>query len=104
MVYIIYGIIAFYAGLPVPSIWFYTPEMLDETRELFRFWFNAILVIILVEFFWKEYNRLRFGRLDRRTMPVDTTDEEMAEIFGITPEEVSRMKSEKVVVFEENVI
>ena len=101
---IIYGATASLAGLPIPHIRIYNSEMLSATRELFRIWFTSILVIILVELCWKEYNRIRYGDLDRREMPADTTDEEMAAVFGITPGDVAILREQKIIDFDDNVI
>ena len=59
---------------------------------------------IVLMIFWKEYNRLRFGRKNRRKFRPDVTVEEIAEIFKTDPETVREIQNKKINVFEKNIV
>ena len=78
--------------------------MVWDSRRLVFIALIILLVEIVVMIFWKEYNRLRFGRKDRRKFRPDVTVEEIAEIMHTTPENIRQIQEKKVVVFEKNVV
>ena len=54
--------------------------------------------------FWKEYNRLKFGSLRRRTFKPDATVEQMAEFLEIPKEALDTMRSQKIITLPQNII
>lgn len=104
LVYVIYGIIAVKLGLPLFEISMYNRGMLAETERMFFILFVGSLIITLWLICWRQYNFRRFGKKDRRKFPKDVTDEDLAEYFKLEPEEIKKLKSQKVIEFEENVI
>ena len=53
---------------------------------------------------WKFYNKIKFGNLNRRTMPTDTTDEDMLGLKLVDVETYELLKTNKVIIFEKNPI
>lgn len=104
LVYVIYGIIAMEFNLPLLEISLYNREMLMETKHMLFIFFIGSLIITLYLICWRQYNFRRFGKKDRRKFPNDVTDEELAEHFKLDVSEVQKLKNQKVIVFEENVI
>lgn len=56
----------------------------------------------LILFSWKMYNKKRFGSLNRRKKPDDTTDEEMLSLCLIQPKDYIVLQTEKIITFNEN--
>ena len=102
--YIIYGVFCISAGKTPISIFIYNEAMVWDSRRLVVIALIILLVEIVVMIFWKEYNRLRFGRKDRRKFRPDVTVEEIAEIMHTTPENIRQIQEKKVIVFEKNVV
>ena len=82
----------------------YNEAMVWDSRHLALIAIIILLVEIVAMIFWKEYNRLRFGRKDRRKFRPDVTVEEIAEIMHTTPENIEQIQKRKVIVFEKNVV
>lgn len=75
-----------------------------EIREILTVTVRCILIVFVIIFSWKFYNKRRFGNLHRRRMPTDTTDEEILAL-GLMDEAVyNDLKKQKVVVFEKSPI
>lgn len=102
--YVIYGFICLAIGKNPFTFWIYDVPMLLETRKLLFITLIILLIEIVVMIFWKEYNRLRFGKLNRRTFMPDVSMEEIAELFEIPCEELEKIQSDKIVTFTENPI
>lgn len=51
---------------------------------------------------WKYYNKIRFGRLHRRSKPLMTTDEDMLNLNLIDAEVYKILRTDKVIIFEKN--
>lgn len=51
---------------------------------------------------WKYYNKMRYGKLNRRSRPLMTTDEDMLGLNLIDAEVYNILKTEKVIIFEKN--
>lgn len=102
--YVIYGFICLAIGKTPFTFWIYDVPMLLETRKLLFITLIILLIEIVVMIFWKEYNRLRFGKLNRRTFMPDVSMEEIAELFEIPCEELEKIQSDKIVTFTENPI
>ncbi|MBP1925090.1 biofilm PGA synthesis protein PgaD [Sedimentibacter acidaminivorans] len=53
---------------------------------------------------WKYYNKNRFGKLNRRAMPNESTDDDMLALNLIDPNAYELLKYQKVIIFEKNPI
>ena len=102
--YVTYGFICLALGKTPVSIWIYDVGMLLETRKLLLIALIVLLVEIVVMIFWKEYNRLRFGKLRRRTFMPDVTTQELSELFEIPYEDLMKYQTEKIITFTDNPI
>lgn len=102
--YVIYGFVSLAMGYAPFEIWIYNVAMLEETKHLLFITFIIILVEIVVMIFWKEYNRIKFGRLNRRTFLPDVTVEDMAMFFDKPVTEIIAMQAQKIVTLKENII
>lgn len=66
---------------------------------------SFLIVVFLNIDIWRVYNKKRFGKLNRRVYPKDTTYEEMLNLNLITEENFEKLqKNTKFLVFEENPI
>ncbi len=104
LVYLIYGSMMVRSGKEPFSFFIYNEAMIRDSWKLLFISFIILLVEIVIMIFWKEYNRLRFGKLNRRKFPVDTTAEEIAEIMQTEAEKVRMMQKNKINIFEENIV
>lgn len=104
LIYVIYGLIAMKFNWPIPEIAIYTREMLTETGRYFYILFIAILVATVLLIAWKNYNRIRFGRLHRRKFRPPVEDQEILDLFQIDQETLEHMKRDRVIVFSKNII
>lgn len=102
--YVIYGFTCLAMGKTPFTFWIYTVEMLQETKHLLFITFIILLVEVVVMLFWKEYNRLKFGSLRRRTFKPDATVEQMAEFLEIPKEALDTMRSQKIITLPQNII
>lgn len=102
--YIIYGAFMIYAGNEPFAFFIYNREMVLESRHLAFISLIILLVEIVVMFFWKEYNRLRFGKKDRRKFRPDVTPEEIAKIMQTDVKTIEEMQEKKIIVLEKNII
>lgn len=102
--YVIYGGICLMSGGRPFEFWIYNVGMLDETGRLCFITLIILLVEIVFMIFWKEYNRLKFGKLRRRTFKPDVTVEQTAQFFGKTVEEINAMREEKNITLPHNII
>lgn len=53
---------------------------------------------------WKVYNKTKYGSLNRRTMPLDTTDEDILALGLIGYKDYKRVKNDDFIIFERNPI
>lgn len=102
--YIIYGWICIAIGKVPFHYWIYNEQMLLETGHLIYVTFIIVLIEIVVMIFWKEYNRIRYGKLHRRKFKPDVTMEEIAEFFAMDKEDVGEMQNDKIVTLPQNII
>lgn len=56
----------------------------------------------IILFSWKMYNKKRFGKLQRRADSKPTSDEEMLSLGLIKPEIYKILKTDKIIIFDEN--
>ena len=103
-VFMIVGIIRDARGLPVVSFWIYNQETIRQTKEFFLFLILGTLVEIAVLLLWKEYNKLRFGRKQRRKFKEDVKDSEIDEYFDLSEDLRNTMHNEKYIILNENPI
>lgn len=73
-----------------------------DIRGLLGFGLLASLVAALLLFVWRTYNKRKYGPLNRRQMPKDTSLEDWLALDLIEPEDIARLQADKVVVFEKN--
>ena len=104
VIYIIYGVYMISVGKTPFAIFIYNEAMVRDSGRLALISLIILLVEIVVMIFWKEYNRLRFGKKNRRKFRPDVTVAETAEFMHMTEEAVAKMQNDKVVVLEKNII
>jgi len=102
--FMIYGIICDKLGKPIKEWWIYTADTIHQTEHYFYILFIAILIEILVLIFWKEYNRLRFGKKDRRKFKPLVTEEELDEYFKLDEALAYSLHNDKYIELLENPI
>ena len=102
--YCIYGFIMLRLGRQPFEFAIYTVGMLYETKHLLFIVAIIILIEIVLLLFWKEYNRIRFGRLNRRKFAPNVTREEVADYFGLHEEFVQKMQENSIVTLNKNII
>lgn len=102
--YIIYGFVCQAMGKVPISIWIYSDKMLNETKHIMFITLIIFLIEVVFMIFWKEYNRIRFGKLNRRTFKPDASVAQIADFFDKSREEIEEMRNAKIIVFEHNPI
>lgn len=102
--YVIYGFICLALGKLPFTLWIYTVDMLQETKHMLFFTFVILLIEIVVMIFWKEYNRLKYGSLRRRTFRPDVSVEQIAEFFEMPMDKIIEMRSQKIIILPQNII
>ena len=73
-----------------------------DIRELLFFGLVSSFVAALLLFIWRTYNKRKYGPLNRRQMPKDTTLDDWLALDLMEPEDIHRLQSDKVIVFEKN--
>lgn len=89
-------------GKPVYSFWIYNQDTIRQTEDFFIILGIGILVETAVLLLWKEYNRLRFGRKQRRKFMEDVREEEIDEFFELSDEIRELMHNHKYIILHEN--
>ena len=102
--FMIVGIIRDQMGLPVYSFWIYNQDTIRQTEEFFWILILGTLVEIAVLILWKEYNKLRFGRKQRRKFKDDVKEIEIDEYFELSEELSDIMHHGKYILLHENPI
>lgn len=102
--YVIYGFICLALGKLPFTLWIYTVDMLQETKHMLFITFVILLIEIVVMIFWKEYNRLKYGSLRRRTFRPDVSVEQIAEFFEMPMDKIIEMRSQKIIILPQNII
>lgn len=85
---------------------------LKEALKMTNYDINRFLIIVflllimsfLILFIWRTYNKKRFGELNRRVYPKNTTKEEMLSLNLISEENFNKLQEHGVLIFEENPI
>ena len=102
--FMIYGIICDKLGKPIKEWWIYTADTIHQTEHHFYILFIAILIEILVLILWKEYNKHRFGKKDRRKFKPLVTEEELDEYFKLDEALAYSLHNDKYIELLENPI
>lgn len=102
--FMIVGIIRDQMGLPVFSFWIYNQDTIRQTERFFWILILGTLVEIAVLILWKEYNKIRFGRKQRRKFKEDVKETEIDEYFELSDELRDKMHNGKYIVLPENPI
>ncbi|MDD4593254.1 MAG: poly-beta-1,6-N-acetyl-D-glucosamine biosynthesis protein PgaD [Parabacteroides sp.] len=76
----------------------------NDIRRFLAMTFIIFLIFFVSLLSWKYYNKARFGKLNRRSRPGDTTDKEICDLKLVDAITYERLKKEKVVIFEKNPI
>ncbi|MCR4944648.1 MAG: poly-beta-1,6 N-acetyl-D-glucosamine synthase [Clostridium sp.] len=76
----------------------------DSIRELL--YITAIIFVLsfIVQYLWRLYNVKRFGKLNRRKHPGETTKEDMLSLNLVSEEVYDLLQREKIIRFEKNPI
>ncbi len=103
-VFMIFGIVRDLLGKSVPSFWIYNLSTVKQTEEYFVILIIAVLAETALLILWKEYNKIRFGRLQRRKFKDSVKDEEIDEFFELNDTLRNVMHNEKYIILHENPI
>ncbi len=101
-VFMLTNIIRDLLGKPVISFWIYNQDTVKQTEHFFVILAIGILVETALLILWKEYNKLRFGRKQRRKFKGDVSDAEIDEFFELSDELRDLMHNHKYVILHEN--
>lgn len=76
----------------------------NDIRRFLEMIFIIFSVFFLSLLSWKYYNKIRFGKLGRRSMPGETTDKEIRDLELVDALTHERLRTGKVIIFEKNPI
>ncbi len=99
MVLPVINLIVWFLGL---RVFYHEVIVVAGYKQLFAILKNsgvAIFLIFATLRLWGYYNYWRFGRRNRRFSSREVSHEEVAEYFGIDPEEAKSLKHSKIVRF-----
>ena len=102
--FMIFGIIRDKMGKPVISFWIYNQDTIRQTEHFFVVLAIGILVETALLILWKEYNKIRFGRKQRRKFKDDATNKEIDDFFELSEELRKVMHTEKYIILNDNPI
>ena len=102
--FMIAGIIRDVKGKPVVSFWIYNQATISQTERFFIILLIGTLIEIAVLILWKEYNKIRFGKKQRRKFKEDVKESEIDEFFELSEELRNAMHNEKYVILYDNPI
>ena len=100
----IFGIIRDKMGKPVISFWIYNQDTIRQTEHFFVVLAIGILAETAILILWKEYNKIRFGRKQRRKFKDDATNKEIDDFFELSEELRKVMHTEKYIILNDNPI
>ncbi|WP_411169834.1 poly-beta-1,6-N-acetyl-D-glucosamine biosynthesis protein PgaD [Clostridium sp. MB05] len=66
--------------------------------------FLLLIMSFLILIIWRTYNKKKFGKLNRRVYPKNTTKEEMLSLNLISEKNFNKLQEHGVLIFEENPI
>lgn len=102
--YVIYGFVSLALNIQPDEIWIYNTDMLLETKHLLYITFIIFLVETLFMIFWKEYNRRKYGKLNRRKFKPDVATEELALYFNQEETFIQKLHNDNIITLEKNII
>lgn len=70
-------------------------EYYTLTVRLVFFTIACAIVVLSIAMYWSYYNKFRYGKLRRRTMPTDVTVAELSEIFSVPEEFVQEIQTKR---------
>lgn len=76
----------------------------DDIKSFLLLSLFIFLINFAFLFIWKTYNKKRYGNLNRRTMPSDTTDEDMLSLDLASIEDYKKLQNNDLIIFEKNPI
>lgn len=102
--YILYACISLLTGHKPYEIGIYNITMLYETKDLLQTALRILLIEIIFMLFWKEYNRLKYGKLQRRSFKEDITSTDLAVYFNKNINLIHWMQTKKIIILNHNII
>ena len=102
--YMMYGIFRDALGYPVKELFIYDMAMLKTTEHYFYIMGIVIMIELAALIIWKEYNRNRFGKKNRRKFKPDTDEREIDEFFELEPELSNKLHNHKYIEVLQNPI
>jgi poly-beta-1,6-N-acetyl-D-glucosamine biosynthesis protein PgaD len=82
----------------------FMPYSVPETVRVVFVTLSISVLCLSVMYIWGRYNLKKFGPLNRRTFPVDTTVEEVAQFFNLPLEMVQDLQNSKALVLEKTIV
>lgn len=76
----------------------------DDINTFLIIVLSLLIMCFLILFIWRTYNKNKYGSLNRRVYPEDTTKEEMLSLNLISEENFNKLQEQGVLIFEENPI
>ena len=102
--YVIYGSLAIKYGWFLPENALFNREMLGEAKKYYFIVFIVLLAGFVLFIIWKNYNKKRFGSLNRRKFRPEVTKEELVEKFAIDRLMVETLQNDRIITLEKNII
>lgn len=100
--YCIYGAICLKNGINPVEFFIYNKAMLLDTGHILYITGLIFVFEVMVMIFWKEYNRIRYGKLTRRKFKPPVTVAQMSTFFEQPVELIERMQNDNITVLEKN--
>lgn len=70
-------------------------EYYELTLNLVSFTVMCAVTVLSISIFWSYYNKFKYGKLKRRTMPTNVTNAELSEIFSVTEEFINYIQMKR---------
>ncbi len=109
----IYSIVVFYFF--ISAVFNENDKYISAVKEALKMTNNDINMFLIIVFLllvmsfliliiWRTYNKKKFGKLNRRVYPKNTTKEEMLSLNLISEKNFNKLQEHGVLIFEENPI
>ncbi|MCI0184932.1 poly-beta-1,6-N-acetyl-D-glucosamine biosynthesis protein PgaD [Sulfoacidibacillus ferrooxidans] len=72
----------------------------STTIDLVIFTIACALIVLSIVTYWSYYNKFKYGKLQRRTIPRDVTIVELSEIFSVSEEFIHDIQNKKWIEFD----
>ncbi|MFP4698480.1 MAG: poly-beta-1,6-N-acetyl-D-glucosamine biosynthesis protein PgaD [Eubacteriales bacterium] len=79
-------------------------EDVGYTVRVFIITVGIAVINLLIMYWWGEYNYRKFGSLNRRKFPKETTPNEIAETLDLPIETVIHMQNNKIIVLDKTIV